>query len=147
VRGWWEHRGDPNVLFLRYEELLADLPGCVGKIIEFCGLEVPAEQLPGILERCSFAFMKQHESRFDPLLARPYEQGFRPHAFLRQGQAGAWRELLSPRQARRFDRVLHKRLGQTGIDFAAPSPSSSRGPIPCRRSMPACAGAQDEHSH
>jgi hypothetical protein len=146
VRGWWEHRGDPNVLFLRYEDLLADLPGCLRQIVGFCGLEVPAEQLPGILERCTFAFMKQHESRFDPMMARPYEQGFRPHAFLRQGQAGAGREQLSPRQARRFDRAFHRRLGQTGIDVATPSPSSLGGPIPCRVSMPACAPEPDGHS-
>jgi methylamine dehydrogenase accessory protein MauD len=147
VRGWWEHRADPNMLFLRYEDLLADLPGCLRKISGFCGLEVPAERLPGILERCSFTFMKQHECRFDPLLAGPYELGIRPHAFLRQGQAGAWREQFSPAQAQRFDRVLHRRLGQSGIDlYPAPSPLSTGGPIPCRVSMPACAAEQDGRS-
>jgi methylamine dehydrogenase accessory protein MauD len=146
VRGWWEHRADANVLFLRYEDLLADLPDCLRKIIGFCGLQVAPGLLPGILERCSFAFMKQHEHRFDPLLARPFEQGSRPHAFLRRGQAGAWREQLSPRQAKRFDRAFHRRLGQTGLDFAAPIPFSTGGPVPCRVPMPACAGEQDRRS-
>jgi peroxiredoxin len=124
VRDWWEHRDDANVLFLRYEELAADLPGCLRRMSAFCGLEVAPERWPGILERCGFAFMKRHESRFDPLTAMLYEQGFRPNSHLRQGQSGAWRDRLSPRQARRFDRAFHRVLGDTGIDLSAAAPPS-----------------------
>jgi peroxiredoxin len=128
VRGWWQHRNDPNVLLLRYEDLAADLPGRLRRIAAFCGLEVAPERWPGILERCSFAFMKQHESQFDPLTAMLYERGFQPHSHLRQGQAGAWGGQLSPRQARRFDRAFSKRLGDTGLALAPPS---TGGPVPC----------------
>jgi hypothetical protein len=130
VRGWWEHRGDPNELFLRYEDLAADLPGCLRRIAAFCGRAVAPGRWPDIRERCSFAFMKRHESRFNPLTAALYEQGLQPHTFLRQGQSGAWRAQLSPRQARRFDKTFHRRLGATGLDFAA-APLSSVGPLPC----------------
>jgi peroxiredoxin len=130
VRGWWEHRGDPNVLFLRYEELAADLPGCLRKIAAFCGLEVAPGRWPGILERCGFEFMKRHEGQFDPLTALLYEHGFRPNSHLRRGQAGAWAGQLSPRQARRFDKAFTKRLGEAGLDFAPAAPPSG-GPVPC----------------
>jgi peroxiredoxin len=129
VRGWWERRDDANVLFLRYEELAADLPGCLRRISAFCGLEIAAERWPGILERCSFAFMKRHESQFDPLTAMLYEQGFRPNSHLRNGQGGAGRDRLSARQAR-FDRTFHRRLGDTGIDFTADGPPAG-GPQSC----------------
>jgi hypothetical protein len=46
VRGWWRHRHDPNVLFLRYEDLLDDLEGGVRKIIAFCGFEIAPERMP-----------------------------------------------------------------------------------------------------
>jgi peroxiredoxin len=161
VRGWYAHRDDPNLLFLRYEDLTADLPGCVRRIAAFCGLEVDPRRWPGILERCSFAFMKQHESQFDPLTAMLYERGFRANSHLRQGQAGAWGDRLSPRQVRRFDQTFTKRLGARGLDFPAvsgcrvgcqpagtegrlatyptdsapasmlPAPPSSGGPVPC----------------
>jgi peroxiredoxin len=111
VRGWWEHRHDPNVLFVRYEELGADLPGCLRKISSFCGLPISPERWPGILERCSFAFMKEHESLFDPMFAMLYEQGFQPNTFLRQGRSGGWRDRLTPAQARRLERAARKRLG------------------------------------
>ena len=137
VRGWWEHRDDPDVLFLHYEELNADLPGSVRKIVAFCGLSIAPERWARLLERCSFAFMKQHESRFDPLTAMLHERGFQANAFLRKGESGAWRETLSPRQARRFDKTFTKRLGD-GLELAAwrpsalgaglPGPRQSKGP-------------------
>jgi peroxiredoxin len=130
VRGWWRHRDDANVLFLRYEELTADLPGCLRRLAAFCGLEVAPGRWPGIRERCSFDFMKRHESQFDPLTAMLYERGFRPQSHLRRGQAGAWRQQLSPRQVRRFDRAFTQRLGAAGIAFA-PASSPSGGSVPC----------------
>jgi methylamine dehydrogenase accessory protein MauD len=130
VRGWWQHRDEPNVLFLRYEDLAADLPGCLRRIAGFCGLGVDPGRWPGVLERCSFAFMKRHESQFDPLTAMLYEQGFRPNSHLRRGQAGAWGGQLQPRQARRFDQICTRRLGNTGDDLVAASPSPG-GPVPC----------------
>jgi hypothetical protein len=130
VRGWWEHRHDPNVLFLFYEELAADLPGCLRKISAFCGLEIAPERWDDILERCSFAFMKQHENQFDPLTAMLYEQGFQPNSHLREGQSAAGGAHLSPQQSRQFDKKYSKRLGRLGLAFAPASPPK-KGPEPC----------------
>jgi hypothetical protein len=117
VKGWWAHRHDPNVLFLRYEDLLHDLDSCLRRIIAFCDLEVEPARLPAIRERCGFAFMKAHESKFDHHMGMLWEQGVRRDAFIRQGQAGAWKDALSSRQAARFDRAFHKQLGPAGIAF------------------------------
>jgi methylamine dehydrogenase accessory protein MauD len=142
VRGWWQHRDDANVLFLRYEELTTDLPGCLRGIAAFCGLEVAPARWPGILERCSFDFMKRHESQFDPMTALLFEQGFRPSSHLRRGQAGAWSGQLSPRQARRFDKAVDRRLGGSDIAFA-PASSSTGGTVPCcAMTTPSGAGAR-----
>jgi hypothetical protein len=130
VREWWEHRNDANVLFLYYEELTADLPACLRKISAFSGLEIAPQRWDDILERCSFAFMKQHESQLDPLTAMLYEQGFRPNSHLRKGQSGSGSEQLSPRQSRRFDKTFSKRLGDTGLDFAPVAPLT-KGPLLC----------------
>jgi hypothetical protein len=119
VRGWWQHRHDPNVLFLRYEELLDDLEGSLRKIIAFCGLTIAKARFPSILERCSFSFMKQHESQLDPLTGQLWEQGLQLNAFLRQGRSGEGKERLSPQQAAWFEWVFQKKLGATGIDFNA----------------------------
>jgi hypothetical protein len=117
VQGWWRHRDDPNVLFLRYEDLLSDLEASIRRIIDFCGFEIAPERMPTILERCRFAFMKQHESQFDPVRGASWEQGTQGKEFLRTGRTGDWRGQLSPEQAARFDRAFEKHLGPTGIDF------------------------------
>jgi hypothetical protein len=126
VKGWWHHRNDPNMLFLRYEDLLHDLESCVRRIIAFCDLEIDSARFPTILERCSFAFMKAHESKFDYRLGVLWEQGVQWNAFIRQGRAGAWKGTLSPQQAARFDKFFRSKLGETGIDFATPSDPSAR---------------------
>jgi peroxiredoxin len=121
VRGWWRHRRDPNVLFLRYEDLLHDLERSLRQIIAFLGLEVAPERFPQVLERCRFAFMKEHEDQFDPLTEMLYEQGFQLNQRLRQGQAGGWKEQLTPEQEARFDQAFGKGLKRLGIDSRAPA--------------------------
>jgi hypothetical protein len=125
VRGWWRHRDDPNVLFLRYEDLLDDLEGGIRKIIAFCRFEIAPEQMPTILERCRFPFMKQRESQFDPVTGAAWEQGVQGRAFLRTGRTGDGKGQLSPEQAERFDRAFEKLLGPTGINF---SPEEGEAP-------------------
>jgi methylamine dehydrogenase accessory protein MauD len=145
VRAWWQHRDDADVLFLRYEELVDDLPGALRRIAAFCGLTLAPERWPDILERCSFPFMKQHESQFDPLTAMLYEQGFQPNSHLRKGKSGDGIEQLSLQQRKRFDKTFTKRLGDTGIDFAVASPTLG-GSLPCCAWTTPC-GQRDGPSH
>lgn len=116
VRGWWSHRHDPNVLFLTYEELTRDLEGCIRKIIAFCGFDVPSERLPVILERCRFAFMKKHESQFDPALELFWEQGVQLNSFFRNGRVGEGTIHLSAEQEARFGEAFRRQMGGTGFD-------------------------------
>lgn len=121
VKGWWLRRHDPRVLFLHYEDVLADLERSIKRIIAFCGLQVAPSRLPGILERCSFEFMKKHEAQFDHLTGELWEQGVQFNTFLRQGRAGSWQDQLSPEQCQRFDRCYSAELGRTGLFRAAPA--------------------------
>ncbi len=132
VRGWWRHRADANVLLLHYEDLVADLEGCLRRMAVFIGREIAPERFPGILERCSFAFMKEHEDLFDPLTAMLYEHRLERNSHLRQGRAGGWEAELSPAQAAHFDEVFGPRLRRLGLDLGAVMASADnrlgRGP-------------------
>ncbi len=109
VRGWYAHKDDPNILFLKYEDLSRDLAGSVRKVIDFCGFEIPPERLPGILERCSFAYMREHQLRFTP--------GFQPGRHIRKGKTRGWNEYLSPEQNARYEAEFELTLGRLGLDF------------------------------
>ncbi len=115
VRGWWGHRHDENVLFLTYEELTSDLPGCLGKLVAFCGFSLPGERMPAILERCSFAFMKKHENQFDPALEMVWESGVQLNSFLRAGQAGEGGLHLTTQQQEQFGQTFRRHLGESGL--------------------------------
>jgi hypothetical protein len=123
VGDWWVRRDDPNVLFLKYEELIHDLEGCVRKIIDFCQFQVDEANLPGILERCRFDFMKQYESKFDPITERLMLWGVKQHEFLRKGQVGDWKNRLTPEQEAAFDRQFARLMSPLGIDFGSSSAS------------------------
>ncbi len=117
VRGWWKHRDRPNVLFLRYEDLIADLEGTIRRIAEFCGLPIKPEAMPRILQRCSFDFMKQHELLFDHAAEVMWERGFTMNQFLRTGRMGDWTAYFTPEQEVSFDQEFQHRLGCLGLSW------------------------------
>ena len=111
IQGWWRHRDDPNVLFLRFEDLKKDLEGCVRKIIHFCELDVPEERLKEILEKCSHHFMKRHQNKFDFAMEVVFDRSFTLDSFIRKGEVGDWKALFSDAQLRAFKRKAEDRLG------------------------------------
>lgn len=108
---WWPRRNDPNVLFLRYEEMVRDLAGTARRIAGFCHLPLDEAAMPRIVQRCSVAFMKQHDDKFDPRLRRLARA---KEAFIRKGQSGEGAAKLSPAQRERLEArvaALATRLG------------------------------------
>lgn len=120
VAGWWVHRHDPNVLFLRYEELQRDTESTIRRIAAFCNITLDDERLARTLQRSSFAFMKQHERKIDPLPFVSSEIGVAPQSFgrasfLRKGTVGDWKAHLSTEQRARFEQEFNCRLAPLGI--------------------------------
>lgn len=98
VRSWTDGAA-PNVLLLRYEDLLADTEHHFARAAIHLGLDADPVQV---------ARAVQH-SRFEELARQEREQGFRERPpdvqrFFRSGRAGGWREALSTAQV---DRLLN----------------------------------------
>ncbi len=121
VTGWWAHRNDPNVLFLRYEDLQRNGEGTIRRIATFCNITLDDARLARVLQRSSFAFMKQYEDKIDPMPFMSKDLGITPlsferASFLRKGTVGDWKAHLSPQQRARFDQEFNRRLAPLGID-------------------------------
>jgi hypothetical protein len=103
IQSWWPHRHDSDVLFLCYEEVVADLPGTARRAAAFWGQPLSAAAMARIVERCSLRFMKQHDAKFDPRLRQlsPFAR-----TFIRQGKVGDGRSAFTPAQ----EELLAKRL-------------------------------------
>ena len=91
--------------------MVSDLEGTVRKIAEFCEISIPPAEMPRILERCSFAFMKQHEEKFEHHTERLLEQGLIRGKFIREGQTGSGGAALDKEQRRRYEQEHSKWFG------------------------------------
>lgn len=116
LESWWPHRKDSNVLFLSFENMIADLEGTIRKVAEFCQIPLREEDMPRILEGCSFASMKRHQQKFDPRL-QTSPRG--DHAFIRSGQAGSGRD-LAPRHLQTFEAKMAEAARKLGCERGEP---------------------------
>jgi len=73
--GWWQQRHNSNVLFVFYEDLIANLRVEVVRVASFMGLDPNDDALIKLtLERASFAFMssKEQKHHFDEHFTRTF---------------------------------------------------------------------------
>ncbi|NMO13599.1 sulfotransferase domain-containing protein [Pyxidicoccus fallax] len=113
LESWWPHRNDANVLHIRYEDLISDLEGGIRKVARFLEVPIEEDRMGAILEKCSFAYMKQHHDRFDVRI-RVFQESAPREGFIRKGVAGDGRKALTPEvQSALSEKMarLRKKLG------------------------------------
>lgn len=80
VEGYWQwSHSRPNVLFLHFEELKADLPGVIRRIADFLNMQLSENEVALISGKCSFDYMSKHAYWFEmspPTPFMPGEDGF-----------------------------------------------------------------------
>jgi hypothetical protein len=135
------------VLVVRYEDLARDLPSAARHIAAFCAIDVNERRLAEVVARSSFQFMKGYEQKLDPMEAiglAPQPDGA---PFLRRGQVGESRGLVTDEMCARYSAMATRwirsaqledyrfRSGETdlwGFDWAATEPVRSAGLTPER---------------
>jgi hypothetical protein len=104
VAAWQRNAAGLEVLHLAYEDLVHDLEESLRRIARFCRVELSEERLAAVLPRCTFEFMKRHETKLDHPNEVLLEMGFSTGKFIRQGKVGSWREVLTPEQRAGFEK-------------------------------------------
>jgi hypothetical protein len=146
VAGWLRNRNRLNVLVVTYDELSADLEGQVKRIADFCGITIDPAAMPRILERCSFAFMREHDAKFSVNGPSAVKQAAPETAFIRQGRVGGGRQELDAQAASDFQAACDRRLRGLGEDmFRVLSGRGARNGEPAlsRRPQPAASPSSD----
>jgi len=100
VADWREEVSDPDVLIVRYEDLLEDRKAEIERIVDFLGWECDERSIDRAVIESSFDAMKQRESIFDHATALLLERGVQPQSFLRAGQTGRGADALTEAQVR-----------------------------------------------
>lgn len=75
VLSWWTHKGDDNVLVLRYEDMKKDLPSAVATIAKFIGQDIIKELVEEIAQRTTFENMKKDSKYSELRMDESYSSG------------------------------------------------------------------------
>ena len=114
VLEWWRHKDDPNVLFLKYEDMKKDHPGAVRAIAEFMGCDLTPDTVDQIVMESTIDRMKANpNTNFSWLPPTMYTM----NPFLRKGIVGDWKNHFTSEQSAMFDAVYQEKLKGTGLSF------------------------------
>ena len=108
ARTWWEWRHLPNILMLHFADLLADPESQIRRIANFIEVDIEPRQLPGILERTSFGYMREHFDSIMPHAKVTWAEGGR--TFMHRGINGRWREVLTAEDLAMYERTASHSL-------------------------------------
>jgi len=108
VQSWWDFRHLPNILFVHYADLLADLEGEIRRVAHFLEIEVPDRAWAAIVHNSTFTEMRAFEEKNEELLRMVFKDGAR--TFFHKGSNGRWREILSPEELGLYDTAARREL-------------------------------------
>lgn len=96
TRTYWAFRHLPNIHFLHYADMLADLPGTIRQIAAWIGHRVTEEEVERIAAEVNFTSMKRKAIQADEAAPADEPQFFRGGnaTFINRGTNGRWREVL-----------------------------------------------------
>ena len=85
-----EAAADPRVLIVAYEDLKADLRGCVGRVNAHCGFGLSEARLDELLPGFEFEWMRKNEDKFHPRSVRwvRRDEDKEDFHFIRAGRVG-----------------------------------------------------------
>lgn len=108
---WLQNKNKHQILYVRYEDLQENFVKELFRIAGFIGVEIQHEDVPRIVERSSFSFMKAHESKFGEQPPKEkHEIVF--NQFIREGKVGAGKETLKVEDLQFFNQEFNTRLSK-----------------------------------
>ena len=114
VASFWPHRGEPNVLFVHFNDLQADLDAQMRRVAAFLNIEVDEQRWAEQVALCTFESMKRRSAEI-----ADFEVHFVGGAdtFLYKGTNGRWRDVLTSEELDRFDRRSRELLPADAITW------------------------------
>lgn len=101
VFSYWDQRHDENVLFIKYEDMKADLRIVVNKVANFLNKTITDEQMDKLLKHLSFESMQNNNAcnKEDIMELTERVTG----KFIRKGIAGDYVNAMTPEIIKQFD--------------------------------------------
>ncbi|XP_066447080.1 amine sulfotransferase-like [Eleutherodactylus coqui] len=116
VQGWYTHKDDFNILFIKYEDMIMNLHAVVKRMCTFLGKQLDDESLDIVVKRATFDGMKK-----DPLANKENvpEDLFdlKIGKFMRKGTIGDWKNTMTVAQSEAFDSIFEEKMGGLDLQF------------------------------
>ena len=101
----WEHRDDPNVLFVLYEDMKANIRSSIIRVAQFLNIDLNKKLLERTGLVTQFDYLKQNRFNERIIDSEPSTT----IEFVRKGIVGDWRTVLSDEQSRRLDAHFYEK--------------------------------------
>ncbi len=105
---WWEYRHLPNIHFVHYADLLADLEGQMRRLSADLRIPVPDDRWAHLVNACTFASMKAEAERSAGNMKLFWKEG--AATFFNKGTNGRWRDALSEADLALYDAAAERTL-------------------------------------
>jgi hypothetical protein len=106
---YWRFRELPNLHFLHYADLSADLDGELRRLARFLGTPVEERRWPDLVAAASFEAMRERADELAP--GGHFEEWRSNRDFFRQARRGAWRDVLDAESQALYEKLSLERLG------------------------------------
>lgn len=106
LQSWWDWRQLPNILFVHYSDLLADLDGGMRRVAAFLDIPVDEDIWPALVDSATFKTMKSQADQ-----TAPAQGVWRDNSkFFNRGTNGGWRDVMTEEELVLYDEVVEKTL-------------------------------------
>jgi hypothetical protein len=110
------------VLFLKYDDMMADPAGHVKKLAEFLRVpftdeEVGTGVVVEVVRQCSFEKLSRLPVNFSGVVDRIGGRPMENSSFFRKSKVGDWKNNLTQEMAQKLDAVIAEKLKGSGLTF------------------------------
>ncbi|XP_062704881.1 luciferin sulfotransferase-like [Aedes albopictus] len=118
---FWKRRNQPNILFLKYEDMKRNLPTVIRQTAEFMnvGRNLTDEDVQQLCDHLQFDRMQKNPAvNMEPLMKNSAQIDDKASVkFIRKGAIGDWKNHMSEELSRRFDAWISEHFDGTGLEF------------------------------
>ncbi|XP_015239936.1 PREDICTED: sulfotransferase family cytosolic 2B member 1-like [Cyprinodon variegatus] len=122
IEGWTSQAAALNLLHITYEEMSLDLQGTIKRLSSFLQCPLLEEELNDCVRHCSFGCMKDNKMINYTLIPDEildHSKG----CFMRKGEIGDWKNMLTEEQNQYFDSVFKSKMQNSTLTFVWEKPT------------------------